>query len=107
MEINSSPRGLHYLDITTKDSRVEWMLVNTVQANFKGFTRRKVENANEARRLQGMISKPTKREFSGMVHEKLITNCPVTVHNINNNNRIFGPDISNLRGKQIGQSRIG
>ena len=34
-----------------------------------------------------------------MVHEKLITNCPVTVHDINNANRIFGPDLANLREK--------
>ncbi len=84
MEFKSSPRGLHYLDITNKDSGVEWMLVNMARANLEGFTRREVEKANEARRLQGMIGNPTKREFTRMVHEKLITNCPVTVHNINN-----------------------
>jgi hypothetical protein len=30
VEFKSSPRGLHYLDVTGKDSRVEWMLVNAV-----------------------------------------------------------------------------
>ena len=34
-----------------------------------------------------------------MVREKLITNCPITVHDIKNANRIFGPDLANLRGK--------
>ncbi len=99
MEFKLSPHGLHYLDVTDKDSRVEWMLVNMVQANFEGFTRRKVEKANEAQRLQGMIGNPTKREFAGMVHKKLITICPVTVHNINSANHIFGPDLANLSGK--------
>jgi hypothetical protein len=75
------------------------MLVNTVQANFEGFTRNEVEKANEVQRLRGMIGNPTKREFARIVHEKCITNCPVTVHNINNANRIFGPDLANLRGK--------
>jgi hypothetical protein len=46
-----------------------------------------------------MIGKSTEREFVGMVYEKLITNCPVTVHNVNNANRIFGPNLTNLRGK--------
>ena len=41
------------------------------------------------------------KEWSGMVHEKLITNCPVTVHDINNANSIFGPDLANLRAKTI------
>jgi hypothetical protein len=78
---------------------MEWMLVNTVQANFEGFTRRKVEKANEVQCLHGMIGNPTKREFAGMVHEKLITNCPVTVHDDNNTSYIFGPDLANLRGE--------
>jgi hypothetical protein len=93
VEFKSSLRGLHYLDVTNKDSRVEWMLVNTVQANFEGFTRHEVEKANEA------IGNPTKREFARMVHEKLIANCPVTVHDINNTYCIFSPDLANLRGK--------
>jgi hypothetical protein len=46
-----------------------------------------------------MIGNPTEREFTRMVREKLITNCPVTVHDINNANRIFVPDLANLRGK--------
>jgi hypothetical protein len=99
VEFKSSPCGLHYLDVTDEDSRVEWMLVNTVQANFEGFTRREMEKEYEAQRLQGMIGNPTKKEFTGMVHEKLITNCPVTVQDINNANRIFGPDLANLRRK--------
>ncbi len=52
VEFKSSLRGLHYLDPTDKGSKVEWMLVNTVQENFEGFTRRKVEKANEVQRLQ-------------------------------------------------------
>ncbi len=31
--------------------------------------------------------------------KKLITNCPVTVQDINNANCIFSPDLTNLRGK--------
>jgi hypothetical protein len=34
-----------------------------------------------------------------MVREKLIANCPVTVHDVQNANQIFGPDLANLRGK--------
>ncbi len=101
VEFKSSPHGLHYLDVINKDSRVEWMLVKTVQANFEGFTRREVEKTNEVQYLQGMIGNPTEREFAGMVCEKLITNFPVTVRNVNNANHIFGPNLANL---QLGQS---
>jgi hypothetical protein len=98
-EFKSSPHGLHYLVTTDKGSKVEWMLVNTVQENVEGFTRRKFEKANEVQCLQVMIGNPTKREFTGMVREKIITNFPVTVHNVNNVHCIFGPDLANLRGK--------
>jgi hypothetical protein len=71
VEFKSSPCGLHYLDVTDKDSGVEWMLVNTVRANFEGFTQHEVEKVNEVQCLQGMIGNPTKGEFAGMVCEKL------------------------------------
>jgi hypothetical protein len=34
-----------------------------------------------------------------MVREQLLTNCPITVRDVDNANRIFGPDLANLRGK--------
>jgi hypothetical protein len=46
-----------------------------------------------------MIANPTEREFVGMVREQLLTNCPVTLRDVDNANRIFGPDVANLRGK--------
>jgi hypothetical protein len=77
----------------------ECMMVTTVWGNLEGDTRHKIEKAKEARRLQGMIGNPTKKELAGMAHEKLIANCPVTVQDVHNANRIFGPDLANLRGK--------
>jgi hypothetical protein len=75
------------------------MLVNTVRGNFEGYTRHDIERAKEARRIQGMIANPTEKEFAGMVHERLLTNCPITVRDVDNANRIFGPDLANVRGK--------
>ncbi len=34
-----------------------------------------------------------------MVREQLLTNCPVTIQDIDNANQIFGPDLANLRVK--------
>jgi hypothetical protein len=71
--------------------------MNTVQGNFKGYTRHNIKKAEMARRLQGMIRNPTKQEFMGMVCEKLIANCPVTVQEVHNANQFFGTDLANLR----------
>jgi hypothetical protein len=75
------------------------MLVNTVRGNFEGYTCHEVKRAREAQCIQGMISNPTEREFAGMVHKQHLTNCPVTVRDVDNTNLIFGPDLANLRGK--------
>ncbi len=73
--------------------------MNTVQGNLEGYTRHEIKKAQEARRLQGMIGNPTKQEFAGMMSEKLIINCPVTVQDVHNANQFFGLDLANLRGK--------
>ena len=99
VEFKPSARGLHYHDVSDASSNIELMLVNTVRENFEGYSRHKVEKANEARRIQGMIADPTEREFAGMVREQLLTDCPVTVRDVDNANQTFGPDLANLRGK--------
>ncbi len=75
------------------------MLVNTVRGNFEGYTRKEIERAREARCIQGMIANPTEREFSAMVCEKLLANCPVTIQDVNNAHQIYGRDLANIRGK--------
>jgi len=46
------------------------MLLQTIQGNYKGYTRRKVEMAREARKLQGMIGHPSEAEFNKMAKNK-------------------------------------
>jgi hypothetical protein len=57
--------------VSDASNNIELMLVNIVRENFEGYTRHKVEWARKARCIQGMIVNPTKRGFSGMVHEQL------------------------------------
>jgi hypothetical protein len=117
VEFKPSERGLHYVDVSVEGDVVqhmlvtadiseeecdkeaesvtkECMMVNTVQGNLEGYTRNEIEKAKEARRLQGMIGNPTEKELAGMVREKLIANCPVTVLDVHNAKRIFGPDLA-------------
>ncbi len=37
VEFKSSPRGLHYLDVTNEDSRVQWMLVKAGEHGASKF----------------------------------------------------------------------
>jgi hypothetical protein len=43
------------------------VLVQTVQQNYEGYTKRKVLEAREARRAMGMIGNSGKEDFKGMV----------------------------------------
>ncbi len=122
VEFKPSECRLHYVDVSVEGDVVEHMLVTadiskeeydkeaesvtkecmmvtTVWGNLKGYTWHDIKKAKEPRRLQGMIRNPTEKELVGMVREKLIANCPVTVQDVHNANRIFGPDLVNLRGK--------
>ncbi len=99
VEFKPSAWGLHYHNVLDPESNIKLMLVNTVRGNFEEYTCHKVKRGREAQLIQGMIANPTEREFAGMVCEQLLTNCPVTIHDVDNANQIFGPDLTNLRGK--------
>jgi hypothetical protein len=99
VEFKPCERGLHCHDVSNDESNIGLMLVNTVRGNFEGYTRKEIERVREARCIQGMIANPTEREFSAMVREKLLANCPVTVQDVNNAHHIYGRDLTNIRGK--------
>ncbi len=99
IEFKPSAWGILYHNVLDPESNIELMLLNIVRGNFEGYTCHKVKRAREAQHIQGMIANPTEREFAGMVREQILTNCPVTVCDVDNANQIFGPDLANLRGK--------
>ena len=102
IEFAPTEKGLHVLDLTkVSHADVAAMLVNTIADNYEGFTKREVVKAHEARRFQRMIGCPSDRDYQGMVREKLIANCPVTVSDVQHANQIFGPDLAGLRGKTV------
>jgi hypothetical protein len=128
VEFKPSERGLHYVDVSVEGDVVqhmlvtaniseedydkeaesatkECMMVTTAQGNLEGYTRHEIKKAKEARRLQGIIGNPTEKELAGMVREKLIANCPVTVQDVHNANRIFGPILLTLGERQPGKNR--
>jgi hypothetical protein len=80
---------------------IETALVQTVQGNYEGYTKKNILKAKEARRAQGMIGNPSKKDYKGMVSGNLITNCPITTSYISNAHAIFGPDLTSIRGKTV------
>ncbi len=87
-----------FLSVTPKAAL---SFVQMVQGNMEGFTRHKVEEARKAREAQVMLGHPTGRNFLGMVHGGMISNCPVTMNAVTNAHQIFGPDLAGVRGRMV------
>ena len=112
VEFTPTDRGLHALNLRD-NPHAAYMLVNdgvlspdgtavaTVRSNFEGFTKQQIKQAVKARRLMGMIGAPTEREYQGLVRLNLIKDCPITNSDIIHANKIFGPDLANIRGKTV------
>jgi len=62
--------GFPYINLDEHFENDAVMLLQTIQGNYKGYTRRKVEMAREARKLQGMIGHPSEAEFNKMAKNK-------------------------------------
>jgi hypothetical protein len=77
------------------------MLVETVQANYEGYTKKDIIKAKEAWRAQAMMGNPSKKDYKGVVSNHLISNCPVTHADITNARAMFGPDLPSVQGKTV------
>jgi hypothetical protein len=74
-------------------------LINTVKENRVGYTERQFEQAKRAQELYHIVGTSTIESFKALIKMNAIKNCPVTTENVNNAKKIFGADMSSLRGK--------
>ena len=77
------------------------VLVQTVQGNYEGYSKREVLKAKEARRAQAMMGNPSEKDYKTMVSNNLIPECPITSTDITNARAIFWPDLPSVRGKTV------
>jgi hypothetical protein len=62
-----------------------------------------VELAIKARHLQGMLGGPVRADYEGMVREKLIDGCPISLNDLKNALKIFETDLAGLCGRTVRQ----
>jgi hypothetical protein len=74
-------------------------LTNTVKGNRVGYTQRQFEQAKRAQELYHFAGTPTIESFQALIKMNAIKNCPVTTEDMNNAKKIFGANMSSLRGK--------
>ena len=58
-----------------------------------------MEKEKLAHALQGMVGHPTYIEYKDTESNKLLSNCPITTHDITDANYMFEPDLAGVREK--------
>jgi hypothetical protein len=99
--IKNNSKRMPYLDIQELETKAALLFIQTLQSNMEGYTRHEVKEPRAAREAQAMLVHPTDQEFLGMVCSGMIFNCPVTPTAVQNTNRIFGPNLAEVRGRTV------
>ena len=73
-------------------------MIETVRANFEGFTRKHVAKAILTCRVQAMVAHPPDEVFKQLVSTKSLVNSGVTNQDITNARTLFGPKLPRLMG---------
>ena len=91
------PRESYIEEVEAKNKMCN--LVTTVNENKVGYTKRQIENAKTAWKLYHMMGCAMIQNFKHILRQNIIMNCPVTTEDIDNAEKIFGPDIGTMKGK--------
>jgi hypothetical protein len=95
---HQSKRGLYYMSTQPHN---DFTLVNTVADNRARYNNRDYSRAVFARKLQGIIGRPSTRQFKSILQRHQLPNCPVNLGDVAAAEDIFGPDIGSLKGKTV------
>ena len=82
-----------------KSSKIDTIMINTVKENVRKYTNDQVRRANEARRFQQTIRNVSDAMLREIVKKGMITNCPITIQDIDVALDIYGPNIKAVIGK--------
>ena len=98
--------GFPYVDLDDESNDSAVTLVQTVRTNYKGYTRREVEQAIQACKLQARApghpsEKVFKREVSPKSPHSLFATTTITTKDISNARKIFGPSLPCASGKWV------
>ena len=77
------------------------MFMNTVAENKQDFMKHQIQHAEVARALCGKLGFPSTKDFKWVVLSNQIWNCPVTVADMEVASKIWGKDITMLKGKTV------
>jgi hypothetical protein len=74
-------------------------MVNTVEQNKTRYSAHDVKRAENARKTQDMIGRPSTSKYLSIIVNNQLPNCKVTVNDIKMAEDIFGTNLDSLKGK--------
>ena len=99
VEFKCNPDGLYHHEVSQDFVSKESHLISTVNENRMGYTQRQFDRAKTARELYHIVGAPTVENFKALLRMNAIKNCPVTAEDVTISEKIFGTDMSTLKGK--------
>ena len=94
-----SSKGLYYTQV--RDVENGWSMLQTVDEKKSKYTKRALQQADLARRIQNIIMRPGSRKLQDIVRKNLIPNCPIVAADVAAADDIYGPNSGSLRGKTV------
>jgi hypothetical protein len=99
LNFHEGPKRLYFHDMSNRSTE-ECLLVNTVDDNLKYFSAQDVDRAKKAYNLQVIVGRPSNEDYTRIVKDNLIRDCPVTLRDVRTAKFIWGSrEIGDLQGK--------
>jgi hypothetical protein len=104
---DTGAQGAPAVQANVRSSSQDYLFLNTVTGNKSVYTRREIEGADQARALYKKIGRPSEQEFTVILQNILIRNCPVSPDDAKRALNIYGPDTATLKGKKVKKQNNG
>ena len=97
IKLRVNKQGLYVINTTytTANSNV----ITAVEENMVGLTSIQIERAKLARKIYSNVGIPTMTNFKHMVSRKMVSYFPISVADIINAEKIYGPSMESIKGK--------
>ena len=92
--LDMADSGVKTKQTLTADSHVQFSFIQSRRDNETFYTRRQLQRASTARNLLHALGNSSIRDLKAVLRIDTIKNCPVTIHDIDIMERVYGPDVA-------------
>ena len=85
--------------LKAKEPIGNFQALETVKENMEGYSKQQIAGAKAARDLYRHFQCPGYEAFKALLKMNVIQDCPVTIQDADNAQKIFGPDVGLLKGE--------